>query len=176
MLFRSFDDNGRAITPHDLLTHAAALPDGALFPADAAVRYRATAAPGTFFHYCNMGYEALGLLLAHLDGGSLADSFRRRLLVPLGMLATEPVILPAMAGKVATAYTARYSDRPLPRFGELARAPAMAFTSAAGCVAAPARDMGAYLTMLIRRGEGPKGRVVSPEGFAKFMEIGRAHV
>jgi CubicO group peptidase (beta-lactamase class C family) len=164
-----FDDNGRAITAHDLITHGAALPDGALFPADPALRYRATAAPGTLFHYCNMGYEALGLLLAQLDGGSLADSFRRRLLIPLGMMQTEPVIVPGIAAKVATAYMARQTDRPLPRFGELTRAPALGFTSAAGCIASPARDMGAYLTMLIRRGEGPQGRVVSPAGFADFM-------
>ena len=164
-----FDDNGRAITAHDLVTHAAALPDGALFPADPSLRYHATAAPGTFFHYCNMGYEALGLLVAQLDGGTLADSFRRRLFQPLGMNAAEPFIVPGIAAKVATAYMARQSDRPLSRFGELTRAPALGFTSGAGCIAAPARDMGAYLTMLIRRGEGPKGRVVSPEGFKTFM-------
>jgi len=164
-----FDDHSRGISTHDLVTHGAALPDGALFPADPTLRYRATAAPGQTFHYCNMGYEAMGLLLAQLDGGSLADSFRRRLFAPLGMTASEPVIVPAIADRVATAYMARLTDRPLPRFGELARAPVMSFTSAAGCIAAPARDMGAYLTLLIRRGEGPGGRLVSPAGFAKFM-------
>lgn len=72
-----FDDantpDAKPITTHHLLTHGGALPDGALFPSDPSFRHRATAAPGTFFHYCNMGYEALGLLLAHLDGGSAAD-------------------------------------------------------------------------------------------------------
>ena len=72
-----FDDantpDAKPITTHHLLTHGGALPDGALFPPDPSFRHRATAAPGTFFHYCNMGYEALGLLLAHLDGGSVAD-------------------------------------------------------------------------------------------------------
>ena len=84
-----FDDHSRGISTHDLVTHGAALPDGALFPADPTLRYRATAAPGQTFHYCNMGYEAMGLLLAQLDGGSLADSFRRRLFAPLGMTASN---------------------------------------------------------------------------------------
>ena len=168
-----FDDantpDAKPITTHHLLTHGGALPDGALFPPDPSFRHRATAAPGTFFHYCNMGYEALGLLLAHLDGGSVAESFRKRLLVPLGMSATEPVITLDAADRMATSYQARLNDRPYPRHGALARSVPMAMKAASGCVAAPARDMGAYLTMLIRRGEGPNGRVVSAAGFDGFM-------
>ena len=51
-----FDDantpDAKPITTHHLLTHGGALPDGALFPPDPSFRHRATAAPGTFFHYC----------------------------------------------------------------------------------------------------------------------------
>ena len=68
-----FEPATRPLTAHDLLTHSAALPDGPLFPADPAFRHRANAAPGTYFHYCNMGYEALGHLLATLDGRPLAE-------------------------------------------------------------------------------------------------------
>ncbi len=168
-----FDDantpDAKPITTHHLLTHGGALPDGALFPPDPGLRHRATAAPGTFFHYCNMGYEALGLLLAHLDGGSVAESFRKRLLLPLGMSATEPVITLDAADRISTSYQARRNDRPYPRHGALARSVPIAMKAASGCVAAPARDMGQYLTMLIRRGEGPDGRVVSAAGFAGFM-------
>ena len=168
-----FDDantpDAKPITTHHLLTHGGALPDGALFPPDPSFRHRATAAPGTFFHYCNMGYEALGLLLAHLDGGSVAESFRKRLLVPLGMQASEPVITLDAADRIATSYQARRNDRPFPRQGALHRSPLINMKGASGCVAAPARDMGTYLTMLIRRGEGPNGRVVSPAGFDGFM-------
>ena len=159
---------GAPLTAHHLLTHSAALPDGALFPADPSWRYQATAAPGTFFHYCNMGYEALGLLLASLDGGTLADSLQQRILTPLGMSSSEPVITLDAAERIATAYLPRYTDRPYPRRGTLTRSPPIAFNSAAGCVAATARDMGAYLTMLIQRGATPTGRLVSPAGFALF--------
>ena len=163
-----FDAATRPLTAHDLLTHSAALPDGALFPTDPAYRYRATAAPGTFFHYCNMGYEALGHLLAELDGRPLAASFRARLLGPLGMTATEPAITLDVLERMATSYQVTYNDRPYPRMGPLSQSPPIATSAAAGCIASTARDMGAYVTMLINRGATPGGRVVSQGGFEQF--------
>ena len=44
----------------------------------------------------------------------------------------------------------------------------MYMTAASGCIASTARDMGAYLTMLINRGVGPTGRVASKAGFELF--------
>ena len=163
-----FDDGAQPLTAHDLLTHSAALPDGQLFPADPAVRYRPTAAPGTFFHYCNMGYEALGLLLVSLDGRPLQESFHARILQPLGMTATEPVISLDAFERIATSYQATYSDRPYPRQGPLSQSPPIAVVAASGCIASTARDMGAYLTMLINRGTAPAGRIVSQSGFDLF--------
>ena len=163
-----FDAATRPLTAHDLLTHSAALPDGALFPADPAFRYRATAAPGTFFHYCNMGYEALGCLLAQLDGRPLGESFRARVLSPLGMTATEPAITLDVFERIAASYQATYNDRPYPRRGRLSQSPPIAMSAASGCIASTARDMGAYLTMLINRGAAPAGRIVSQAGFELF--------
>ena len=165
-----FDPATRPITPHDLLTHSAALPDGPLFPADPAFRHRATAAPGTFFHYCNMGYEALGLLLSQLDGRPLAECFRARILRPLGMAATEPAITLDVFERIATSYQASYNDRPFPRLGRLSQSPPIETSAAAGCIASTARDMGTYLTMLINRGAAPAGRVVSEAGFTLFTQ------
>jgi CubicO group peptidase (beta-lactamase class C family) len=163
-----FDAATRPLTAHDLLTHSAALPDGPLFPADPAFRYRATAAPGTFFHYCNMGYEALGLLLTELDGRPLAACFRARILSPLGMTATEPVITLDVLERMATSYQVTYNDRPYPRMGQLAQSPPIAVSAASGCIASTARDMGAYVTMLINRGAIPGGRIVSAAAFEQF--------
>jgi CubicO group peptidase (beta-lactamase class C family) len=163
-----FDAATRPLSAHDLLTHSAALPDGPLFPTDPAFRYRATAAPGTYFHYCNMGYEALGLLLAQLDGRPLAAAFRARILGPLGMTATEPVITLDVLERIATSYQITYNDRPYPRMGRLAPSPAIAVSAASGCIASTARDMGAYVTMLINRGAIPGGRIVSPGAFDDF--------
>ena len=163
-----FDAATRPLTAHDLLTHSAALPDGPLFPADPSFRYRATAAPGTLFHYCNMGYEALGLLLAQLDGRPLAASFRARILGPLGMTATEPVITLDVLERIATSYQVAYNDRPYPRMGQLAQSPPIAVSAASGCIASTARDMGTYVTMLINRGAIPGGRIVSTAAFEQF--------
>ena len=165
-----FDPATRPITPHDLLTHSAALPDGPLFPADPAFRHRATAAPGTFFHYCNMAYEALGLLLSHVDGRPLAECFRARVLGPLRMTATEPAITLDVFERIATSYQPFYNDRPFPRLGRLSQSPPIETSSAAGCIASTARDMGTYVTMLINRGAAPAGRVASESGFALFTQ------
>ncbi len=165
-----FDAATRPLTAHDLLTHSAALPDGPLFPTDPAFRHRANAAPGTYFHYCNMGYEALGHLLSELDGRPLAESFRVRLLEPLGMAATQPLISVDAFGRIATSYQAAYNERPFPRLGRLAQSPPIAMSAGSGCIASTARDMGVYMTMLINRGAAPAGRVVSAAGFELFAQ------
>ena len=162
-----FDEGSRPLTAHDLLTHSAALPDGPLFPADPTLRYRPTAAPGAFFHYCNMGFDALGHLLASLDGRPLDASFRARILQPLGMTATEPLISLDAYERIATSYEATYSDRPYPRRGPLTQSPPIAVIGASGCIASTARDMGAYLTLLINRGAAP-ARLVSESAFGMF--------
>ncbi len=160
----------RPLTSHDLLTHSAGLPDGLLFPGDPAFRHRGTAAPGHVFHYCNMGYEALGLLLAELDGRSLAESFRARILAPLGMSSTEPVISFHALDRYARSYQATLNDRPFPRRGALSVSPPIYVTEASGSIASTAADMGRYLTMLINRGAGPKGRILSEADFELFAK------
>ena len=162
------DGAGRPITAHDLLTHSAALPDGPPFPADPAFRYRANAAPGSYFHYCNMGFAAMGHLLEQIDGRPLDVALRERILKPLGMSATEPVITLDIFERTATSYQAAYSDRPFPRQGVLLQSPPIALTEASGCIASTAHDMGAYLTMLINRGATANRRIVSKEGFELF--------
>ncbi len=167
------DPATRPITAHDLLTHGAALPDGPLFPANPALRHRATAAPGTCFHYCNMGYETLGLLIETLDKRSFADAVRARILVPLGMTSTEPVITFDILSRLADSYLSAVNDRPYPRQGPLAPAPAIVMTEASGSIASTARDMGAYLTMLINRGRSGSARIASDAGFKLFSS---AHI
>jgi len=163
-----FDPATRPITAHDLLTHSAALPDGPLFPADPSLRYRASAAPGTIFHYSNMGFEALGLLVASIDRRPLAQVIRERMLEPLDMTATEPVITLDISDRLATSYLFALTDRPSPRHGRLVEAPFIVHTSGAGCIASTARDMGKYLTVLINRGRMANGRLVSEGNFIQF--------
>jgi D-alanyl-D-alanine carboxypeptidase len=163
-----FESTLGPITVHDLMTHGAGLPDGALFPADPALIHRPSNPPGRDFHYCNMGWEALGHLLTLLDGRPMGEAIRARIFAPLGMNESEPVTTFDARERAATSYFPLLADRPYPRRGRLAVAPSILTTSGAGCISATPRDMGRYLQMLVRRGATPRGRLLSEDGFRLF--------
>ena len=96
---------------------------------------------------------------------------RGRVLHPLGMTQTEPVISLDIRGKTAKNYEAFLGDRPYPRNGRLAEAPAIIMTDAAGCVASTAHDMGLYIQMIAKRGSGPKGKLLTEESFGLFSRL-----
>jgi len=87
-------------TVRDLLAHAAALPDYDAFtdlleagPVNTASLLRAASArgvpspfpPGEAFAYCNLCYDALGLIVERVENAPLAAVFERRFFAPLGM-------------------------------------------------------------------------------------------
>src|SRR5918995_167315 len=81
------------VTTHHLLTHTTGLPGaGDVFPSDPETRHLAAYAPGEQFHYNNAMYDVLGLLAWTLDGRELPELLRERILKPLGMYRSEPVI------------------------------------------------------------------------------------
>jgi CubicO group peptidase (beta-lactamase class C family) len=159
------------ITTHHLLTHTSGLPGAPeVFPSDPAQRHLAAYAPGEQFHYNNMAFSLLGYLAWTLDGRELPDVFRERIFKPLGMSQSEPAIDFQMRRRMPRSYQPFCSDRPYPRHGELCEAPSIITTSGAGCIAATARDMGAYVQMLVNRGRGPKRNLISPESFELFSK------
>ncbi len=168
-----YDGFDKPITAHDLMTHSAALPDGPMFPPDPAFRYRATAAAGSFFHYCNMGWAALGYFVEKIDNRPLAATLRERIFTPLGMDATEGSINLDILPRVAMSYQPLRNDRPFPRRGALVQGAPIVYAAGDGCIVSTAHDMGKYLQLLINRGEikgeGHNGRrLVSPAGFELF--------
>jgi len=163
-----YDGFDRPITSHDLMTHAAALPDGPTFPADPALRYRSTAPAGSFFHYCNMGWAVMGFLVEKLDGRPLALSLRERVFKPLGMDASEGAINLDNVSRIAMSYQPERNDRPLPRSGALVQGAPIVYTEGAGCIASTAHDMARYVQMIVNRGAAGGKRLMSPEGFALF--------
>ncbi|HWM91523.1 MAG TPA: serine hydrolase domain-containing protein [Thermoanaerobaculia bacterium] len=151
------------ITPHHLLTHTSGLPNPLSLPA---TPLWTAHPPGERFHYCNAGYEILGLLLRTLDGRTLSEIFRARIFKPLGMTASEPVLSHEIRPRLAQSYWPVYDDRPFPRHGPLTEAPNIVMDNAAGCIASTPRDMGLYMKMLLNRGRG----LVSEESFALFTK------
>ena len=155
------------ITAHHLLTHSSGLPDAsALFQSDPEARHRQGFAPGDHFHYCNLGFSILGELIQHLDGRLWYQALQARILSPMGMMATAPVITIASSARSAIGYQPFFDDQVYPRQGRLTSRPPEVFDSPAGSIAAPPGDMAVYLRMLLNGGEGPKGRIVSSDAFA----------
>jgi len=157
------------ITTHHMLTHTSGLPSiPPVYLSDPAAKHRAAYAPGENFHYCNMAFDALGILLWTLDGRPIAEAIRARVFQPLGMAQSEPVIAFEHRDRLAKNYNAFQSDRPYPRNGRLCEAPAIISTSGAGCIAATPHDMGLYAQMIANGGKGPNGRLISEEAFKLF--------
>jgi CubicO group peptidase (beta-lactamase class C family) len=164
------------ITIHHLLTHTAGLSSGIDFSPDSrsqvwALRESETGwEPGSRWAYSNDGYKTLGLVLRAITGKSYAEIIRERILAPLGMDASEPVITNDCRARMAVGYTEFYDDRPNPPDAPLAPAGWFETDTADGCLAATAPDMAAYVRMLLNRGAGPSSRILSAESFALLTQ------
>jgi CubicO group peptidase (beta-lactamase class C family) len=160
-----------AVSAHDLLTHTSGLPNAlSLIPSDPATRYRQAWKPGERFYYCNLGFDILGNLIAALDGRTWPAALKARILDPLGMSATAPVITNDIRPRTAESWVPYFEDRPYPRFGRLAPAANLQFDDAAGSIASTPADMTLYAQMLLNRGQGAHARIVSADSFAMMSK------
>jgi len=157
------------VSTHHLLTHTSGLPDNlGLFSADPAARLVQGFKPGEHFHYCNAGFDILGLLAEKLDGRPWRTCVEERVFKPLGMSQTRGVITTSDRARAATGYEPFWDDQVYARQGKLAPAPNMVMDDTAGCIQSTPDDMARYLRMLVNRGKGPSGRIVSEESFGLF--------
>lgn len=157
------------ITTHHLLTHTSGLPDNLdVFSGDPAARLVQGFKPGEHFHYCNAGFSILGNLAAKLDGRPWWKCVAARILEPLEMTETTGVIATASRGRRAIGYQSFWDGEVYPRQGKLAPAPELVMDDTAGCIASTPGDMARYARMLLNRGQGPKGRIVSEESIARM--------
>jgi D-alanyl-D-alanine carboxypeptidase len=154
------------ITAHHLLTHSSGLPDAsAIFQSDPAARHVQGFVPGAHFHYCNLGFGILGQIIEKLDGRPWYQCLQARILTPLSMTQTAPVITINSSARSATGYQPFFDDQVYPRQGRLVPRPPEVFASPAGSISAPSGDMARYLRVLLNGGQGPNGRIVSADGF-----------
>lgn len=157
-------------TTHHLLSHTAGLSGVPLLTRIAATPLRTGFQPGSRFVYSNLGYALLGFLLEAQDKQPFADVLRKRVLEPLGMSASSPIITNGIRERIAIGYAPFYDDRPFPLRGKLGEAPWVEVPEAAGSVAATAQDMVSYLQMLLNNGIGPRGRVLSEKSFELLIK------
>ena len=161
------ETNYGPITPHHLLTHTSGLPNAlGLNLTDPSARYVQAHRPGEHFHYCNLGFDLLGRLIAKLEGRPWSVSIRKRIFEPLGMKSSSAVIDNETRLRTAKSYVPFMDDRGYPRHGKIAPAGNMLFENAAGSICSTPGDMARYMQMLLRKGAG----VVSAESFALFTK------
>lgn len=159
------------ITLHHLLSHTAGIISGTDFTTEArhevwALReMRASAPPGVHFHYSNVGYKALGLVLEAVLDQSYGEIIQQRILDPLGMDSTEPVITHDTRKRLAEGYESFYDDRPAHPSYPLVPATWLETGTADGSIASPAADLATYVRMLLNRGRGSARRVLSEQSF-----------
>ena len=158
------------ITTHHLLSHSAGLPAAPLLLDALLSELPAAYAPGKRFLYCNTGYNMLGFLIEALDKRPFAEAMRARMLAPLGMTASAPLIKNDIRPQMAVGYEPLNEGKPYPIGGPLAEAQWIEVDVAAGSIASTPADMAKYMRMLLNRGALPKGRLVSEDAFASFIK------
>lgn len=159
------DSSFPPFSTHHLLSHTAGLSAVPLLMRVAMTTLKTATEPGTRFLYSNIGYVLLGFILEAVDKRPFAESLSRRVIEPLGMTSSAPIITNNIRERMAVGYAPLFDDRPFPLKGKLAEAPWLEVSEAAGSVAATSKDMGAYLQMLLNRGRGAKAQIISEKSF-----------
>jgi len=159
------------ILVHHLMTHTAGLIRGTdlaphgLYESWALRKTKVRTPPGAHFYYSNISYKTLGFLLEALTGQPLQEVVRSRVLEPLGMTQSDPVITHATRQHLATGYCGFYDDRPEHPSHGLVPAIWAEYGTGDGCQASTAGDMSQYLRMLLNRGRGNNGCLLSEASF-----------
>lgn len=165
-----------AITAHHCLTHTAGLPNGrydipdSMFQVLSLRDVEIPFPPGQHWIYSNLGYAVLTYVLESVSGQSYASVIQQGILQPLGMTASEPVTTNDTRRRLAVGYEHFFDDRPEHKSYPLVPARWVELRSGAGSVSSTARDMTAYLRMLLNRGQGPYGRILSDDAFAQLIQ------
>lgn len=163
------------ITLHHLMTHSAGIVVGTeslihSIPEVYALRDTDTSAPpGEHFHYSNVGYKTVGLVVESVTGKSIADVVRERVVEPLGMKSTTTTINNDVRDRLAVGYADLRDDRPRPLRDGLAPATWGESDTGDGSICSTGEDMARYMRMLLNRGKGPKGVSVLSEGMFSLL-------
>jgi len=166
---------GDGITVRRLLNHTAglvasidALPDEigqvATFTGEVS-----PASPGTFFHYSNLGFILLGLVVRQVSGRRLVDLVHEHVLLPLGMTSTIACVTHEDYPRLARGYQPLHDDRPWVPGDVLVGAPWLEVAGADGNVAATVSDLGRFARMLLGRGTLDSASIVDAADFTAMV-------
>lgn len=162
------------ITLRHLLHHTSGMVKGADDPPDElgqcwSLRNTVTAtAPGTFFHYSNLGYVLLGLIIKSLSGISAPNFCRENIVSPLGMQNTITRIAGVDRYRIAGGTVPEQEDRPWVPGDRLAPATWIEAEAADGNIASTAADMGLFMRMLLGQGRF-EGRSILSSGVVQSV-------
>ncbi len=164
-------------TIHHALSHTTGIIYGTDFSPDAryevwALRETTTGSPpGTYFHYSNVVYKALGLILERLEGRPYDAIIRDRVLQPLGVNATTAAITHSTRRRMAQPHAPFYDDRPPhPQHG-IVPATWLESNTSDGCLASSVGDLATYLRMFLNHGNGANDRVLSQSAFDQMTRV-----
>lgn len=156
----------------DLMNHSAGIiscVDRSLSPLVEVMRLRdtvAVTAPGERFHYSNVGYKALGLVIEQLSGKRVDEAIEEEVLQPLGMTNAKAAFTNEDRATLATGHIPFYDDRPCPSGGKLAIAPWFENNCADGSIIATIEDISRYAQALLNE----MNPVLQAESFSQLTQ------
>jgi D-alanyl-D-alanine carboxypeptidase len=163
------------ITVHHLLTHTAGIVS--MIDTVPASKYTAWMLretktlfpPGERFHYSNVGYGALGYVLENAAGIPLADVLRTEIVEPLQMGDGTIAVTHDLYDRMARGHrNGPADDRPPAPQSALFPVQWFEFISGCGSFSCAARDLAAFLRMLLNRGRAAEGAFLSPHSFERM--------
>ena len=158
------------VTASHILSHTAGLPAAPLLLDALLAELSVAYAPGNRFLYSNTGYNILGFLIEKLDQRPFAESIRARILKPLNMNATAPVISHETRTRMAVGYEPFREGLPFAAGGRLGEAQWLEMDMAAGSIASTPGDMAKYLSMLANKGKTASAEILSNTAFDQFIK------
>lgn len=121
------------------------------------------------FHYSNLGFQILGLVLSERTGEPLPSLVRRRLLTPMGMAGSIPAVTHADRARLAVGYAAARQDQPWVPGDPLAPAAWFEVAGADGNIAATGSDLARLVMLLLGRGCVAGRRVVADAAVEEML-------
>jgi CubicO group peptidase (beta-lactamase class C family) len=126
-------------------------------------------APDSIFHYSNVGFMTLGVVVSAVADKPCTEVMTERILNVVGMPNTITTITDRDRSRMAVGTQPAHEDEPWRPGDPLAPATWFEISAVDGNIASTAGDMGRYLAMLLNRGELDGKRVISSNAFEAMV-------